>query len=87
MTNAVDQLKSQAMRLSATERADLASFLLDSLGPDAADEEAWRAEIARRVAAVRSGEATGRPLDDVLAELRGTYPSLRRVCAPSAGVA
>ena len=33
----VDQLKFQAMSLSATERADLASFLLDSRGPDAAD--------------------------------------------------
>ena len=74
MNDTIDRLKSQAQDLSATERADLASFLLDSLGPDAAVEDAWRAEIARRVAAVRAGRVTGRPLDDVLAELRETYP-------------
>ena len=74
MNDTVDRLKLQAQDLSATERADLASFLLDSLGPDAAVEDAWRAEIARRVAAVRAGRVTGRPLDDVLAELRETYP-------------
>ena len=37
-------------------------------------EEAWRAEIARRVADIRSGRAVGRPLDDVLAELRERQP-------------
>ena len=74
MNDTVDRLKLQAQDLSATERADLASFLLDSLGPDAAVEDAWRAEIARRVADVRAGRVTGRPLDDVLAELRETYP-------------
>ncbi len=74
MNDSIDRLKSQAQDLSATERADLASFLLDSLGPDAAVEDAWRAEIARRVSAARAGRVTGRPLDDVLAELRETYP-------------
>ena len=74
MNDSIERLKSQAQDLSATERADLASFLLDSLGPDAAVEDAWRAEIARRVAAVRAGRVTGRPLDDVLTELHETYP-------------
>ena len=74
MNDSIDRIKAQAQDLSATERADLASFLLDSLGPDAAVEDAWRAEIARRVAAVRAGRVTGRPLDDVLAELNETYP-------------
>ena len=74
MNDSIDRLKSQAQDLSATERADLASFLLDSLGPDAAVEDAWRAEIARRVEAVRAGRVAGRPHDDVLAELRETYP-------------
>ena len=73
MTAAVEQLKCQASALSADERADLASFLLESLEPDAAVDEAWRAEIARRVTAIRSGEAIGRPLDEVLAELRRAY--------------
>lgn len=71
MTEAVQQLKSQASALSSAERADLAYYLLISLEPDEEGaEEAWRTEIARRVAEIRSGQAVGRPIDDVLAELR-----------------
>jgi putative addiction module component (TIGR02574 family) len=75
MTQAVEQLKSQALTLSAAERADLAYFLLTSLEPEEEGvEEAWRKEIARRVSEVRSGQAVGRPIDEVLAELRERYP-------------
>ncbi len=70
MTNTLDDLKKQVQVLSATERADLASFLLDSLGTDEIDDHSWRTEIAQRIAAIRSGQAIGRPLQDVLAELR-----------------
>jgi putative addiction module component (TIGR02574 family) len=62
-------------KLSAAERADLASYLLESLEPEEEGAaEAWRAEIARRVAEIRSGQAVGRPVDDVLTELRERYP-------------
>jgi putative addiction module component (TIGR02574 family) len=75
MTEAVEQLKSQAITLSAAERADLAYFLLTSLEPEEEGvEEAWRKEIARRVTDIRSGQAVGRPIDEVLAELRERYP-------------
>lgn len=75
MTEAVEQLKSQASTLSAAERADLAYFLLSSLEPEEDGvEEAWREEIARRVAEIRSGQAVGRPVDEMLAELRERYP-------------
>jgi putative addiction module component (TIGR02574 family) len=74
MTEAVEHLKSQAESLSAAERADLVSHLLASLESEDGAEEAWREEIARRVADVRSGSAPGRPLDEVLAELRERYP-------------
>ncbi len=75
MTEAVEQLKSQASTLSAPERADLAYFLLSSLEPEEdGAEEAWRAEIARRVAEIRGGSAVGRPADEVLAELRERFP-------------
>jgi putative addiction module component (TIGR02574 family) len=75
MTNAVEQLKAQARHLSAPERADLAHFLLTSLEPEEEGvEEAWRTEIARRVAEIRAGQAVGRPIDEVLAELRERYP-------------
>jgi putative addiction module component (TIGR02574 family) len=75
MTTAVEQLKSQASTLSAPERAELAYFLLSSLEPEEQGvREAWRAEIARRVAEIRGGSAVGRPADEVLAELRERYP-------------
>jgi putative addiction module component (TIGR02574 family) len=75
MTEAVEQLKSQAGALSAPERADLAYFLLSSLEPEEEGvQEAWRAEIASRVAEIRGGSAVGRPADEVLAELRERYP-------------
>jgi putative addiction module component (TIGR02574 family) len=75
MTEAVKQLKSQASNLSASERAELAYFLLSSLEPEEEKvEEEWRAEIARRVAEIRNGSGIGRPVDEVLAEVRERYP-------------
>lgn len=75
MTEAVENLKSQASNLSVPERADLAYFLLSSLEPqEEGVEEAWRTEIARRMAEILSGSAVGRPADEVLAELRERYP-------------
>lgn len=75
MTEAVEQLKSQASVLSAPERAELARFLLASLAPEEESvQEAWQAEITRRVAEIRGGSAVGRPADEVLAELRERYP-------------
>lgn len=75
MTQAIEQLKSQATVLSAPERAELAYFLLCSLEPEEEGaQEAWRTEIARRVAEIRSGSAVGRPAEEVLAELRERYP-------------
>lgn len=77
MTEAVEQLKSQVINLSAAERADLAYFLLSSLEPEEEGaEDAWRKEVARRVTEIRSGQAVGRPIEEVLAELRRHYPSL-----------
>ena len=76
MTEAVEQLKSQASNLSAAERAELAYYLLSSLETEeeAGVQEAWRVEIARRVAEIRNGSAVGLPAEEVLAELRERYP-------------
>jgi putative addiction module component (TIGR02574 family) len=75
MTEAVEQLKTQARTLSVPERAELAHFLLTSLDTEEEGvQEAWRAEIERRVAEIRNGSATGRSADEVLTELRERYP-------------
>ncbi len=74
MNATVEQIKSQARSLTVVERSDLICFLLDTLEPDSKAEQEWRTEIARRVSEIRAGTAAGRPLEDVLAELREVYP-------------
>jgi len=67
MSKTTDDILNNAMRLSTTERAELAAALLASLDgePEDAVEAAWTAEIQRRVERVRSGEAKGRPWSEV----------------------
>lgn len=75
MTETVERIKAQVNTLSGPERADLAYFFLTSLEPEEDGvEEAWRTEIARRVADIRAGRAKGRSADEVLAELRERHP-------------
>ena len=75
MSETVERIKSQVGTLSNPEHADLAYFLLTSLEPEEEGvEEAWRVEIARRVADIRGGRAKGRSADEVLAELRERHP-------------
>ena len=61
MSNAtLEKLRSEALRLSETERAELAQDLMKSLDapadPDAGD--AWDREISRRLDEVDAGTAT-----------------------------
>lgn len=67
MSKATDDILNNAMRLSTTERAELAAALLASLDgePEEAVEAAWTAEIQRRIERVRAGEAKGRPWSEV----------------------
>ncbi|MBA2669131.1 MAG: addiction module protein [Gemmatimonadetes bacterium] len=64
------QIESAALELPLHERARLAERLLASLDHDTAVEEAWAAEIERRVQGFRSGAVVTYPDDDVLAEAR-----------------
>lgn len=74
MTAAVEKLKFQVSTLSVPERAELACFLLSSLETEEEGvQEAWGAEIARRVAEIHGGSAVGRSAGEVLAELRDRY--------------
>ncbi|MEW6349376.1 MAG: addiction module protein [Thermodesulfobacteriota bacterium] len=75
MTNVTDELKSQLSGLSAGERAELARFLINSLdqGADADAEDAWDAELTRRIDDIKSGAAIGEPIDKVFGELREKY--------------
>lgn len=57
MTRAVKELYEQASQLSAEDRAQLAGMLLESIEEPADEgvEEAWAAEIERRMADYRAG--------------------------------
>ena len=75
MNQAVERWKSRLRQLPPTERAEFAHFLLLSLEmEDEEAVEAWEAEIARRVAEIREGHATGTPAEQLFAELRNRYP-------------
>jgi putative addiction module component (TIGR02574 family) len=72
MAATLDELKQQCAGLTSRERADLASFLLDSIDDqDEGDvEAAWQGEVSRRVAEIRAGQVTGIPAEQAFAELR-----------------
>lgn len=75
MSTGIEHWKSQLAGLTPDERADLAHFLLSTLEPDEEGvEAAWDAEASRRVADIRAGGVKGRPVEDLLAELRERYP-------------
>jgi hypothetical protein len=61
----VAELATQIQQLSASEKRELLQLLLtDSDEPDQDADEAWRAEIVRRVKAIRNGEAAISALQD-----------------------
>jgi hypothetical protein len=61
----VAELAAQIEQLSASEKHDLLRMLLtDSDEPEQDADEAWRAEIVRRVKAIRNGEAALRALQE-----------------------
>jgi hypothetical protein len=59
------ELAAQIQQLSASEKHELIQLLLnDSDEPDQDADEAWRAEIVRRVKAIRNGEAAIQALQE-----------------------
>jgi len=75
MPTPLEELTSQAIALSAEDRARLADLLLASL-PDEAEElpaTEWEQEIRHRLSAVESGAARLLSAADVHAEARKIY--------------
>jgi len=79
MTDSAMRLKDELLQLSEDDRLELANVLWDSLDDEQAGEkeegydEAWEAELNRRMQEIESGTAVGRPARDVFAELRKKY--------------
>ena len=72
MSATIEQLTNDALMLSERDRACLAKTLLLSLEPTAEKgiEEAWDAEVARRLERLRQGTAQGRPAEEVFRDIR-----------------
>ena len=70
MGNMLEVLETEALKLTPGERAALAQRLLASLDEDAELEEAWAAEVERRISDVESGVTKVIPLADALAQVR-----------------
>jgi putative addiction module component (TIGR02574 family) len=78
MTATAETLLADALRLSVTDRSQIASRLVESV--DDHDEvslsPAWEAEIARRLEKVRNGESRRIPHEVVMAEMRELLATL-----------
>lgn len=70
-----EEIESAALQLSRGDRARLTERLLASLDEDPAIEQAWEAEIARRVRAYRTGEMKTYSFEEVDAIVEGMLGS------------
>jgi putative addiction module component (TIGR02574 family) len=73
METQLELLESEALKLTPGERAALAQRLLASLDEDAEIEDAWAAEIERRIAEVESGAVQVIPIAEALARVRAAF--------------
>jgi putative addiction module component (TIGR02574 family) len=71
MPRSLDEIFQLAMELPIGQRAELASSLLNSLDQEDEDvDEAWKAEIKRRLDEIDSGTIELIPMDVVLAKMK-----------------
>ena len=70
-------VEAQAMKLSPTERADLADKLWLSVHSRDEVDAAWEEEIARRIEALDAGRTESIPYEQVMAELRALIDARR----------
>lgn len=72
METRLEKLEEEALKLTPGERAALAQRLLASLEEDAGIEEAWAAEVERRIAEAESGVVPLIPIAEALAQVRAS---------------
>ena len=70
MSTQLDMVEAQALNLSVAERAKLADRLITSLFEDHEIEEAWAAEVERRIEEIESGRAKLIPVSEAIARAR-----------------
>ncbi len=70
MSDQLDIVEVQALKLPPEERAQLADRLVASLFKDQNIEDAWSAEVERRIEEIESGRAKLIPAADSIARAR-----------------
>ncbi len=74
MTNALEVLEAQALKLSAADRSRLLERLLASLDVDPDIEAAWDEVADAREAQLEAAQVTAIPLDEAIARLETRFP-------------
>jgi putative addiction module component (TIGR02574 family) len=70
MSDDFETIEAQALKLSPEERAQLADRLITSLFEDNEIEDAWAAEVERRIEEIEGGRAKPIPAADSIARAR-----------------
>lgn len=70
MQSSFETIESEALKLNVSERAKLAEHLIASLDEDSEIEEAWAAEVNRRITEIDSGTVQLIPANEAIASVR-----------------
>jgi putative addiction module component (TIGR02574 family) len=70
MSSQLEAVQAQALQLTREERAQLADRLLASLFEDSEVEDAWAAEVERRIEEIESGRSKLIPAADAIERAR-----------------
>lgn len=70
MANRLESLAAEALALAPEDRVQLADRLLASVFPSKDIEDAWAAEVERRIEAIESGRAAMTPASEAIARAR-----------------
>jgi len=70
MSSSLATVEAEALRLSPEERVLLADHLLASVSGQGEVEEAWAAEVERRIAEVEAGQVTLVPAEQAIQRAR-----------------
>jgi putative addiction module component (TIGR02574 family) len=70
MPSELEIIEAQALKLTAEERAQLADRLIASLFEDHEVEDAWAAEVERRIGEIENGRSKMIPAADGIARAR-----------------
>ena len=70
METQLEILEAQVLKLTTSERAHLAERLIASLDEDEEIEEAWAAEVERRIAEIEGGHVQMIPAEEAIARAR-----------------